>query len=754
MKTRNLARLILIFALLAMLCLGAAATASAANTDGVTFIAVPDKAEVDASAGDVSFTVALSMSAEHLIDSAEYTVQSDIPGAVTTQGSGIAGGESFYNEGRFSWMAGEDISTSSLGTFVVTVPEGTPAGTYTVSFNYIMLSAGLEYWEQNGQVSVSITVAGAAQTVQAVVLDRTEAGVKVGETIILEAAIQPDGVQAEINWSSSDPSVASVDKGAVTGVKEGEAVITAAAGEKSASCSITVKAAGKTEDSEELKYYKQKALDSLSRQYGKYVSSDYSAADWQKLVQTYEQGIAEINEAKAASGAYIENNVTAVLNRTLTAMQAIKPVRTRNITVVVSVDASTLGLGYLVEPTMVTVPNNTRMSTVVTQLISQMAAEKYGITSGGVSSKGTSEPAQAYPWIITGSVDSGFYLSQVYWPLQQDIRIPAYIMNRLSSADILYSDRDGNYLGEFDYTNTSGWMYSVSDGYSDPIFPGVGASEYAMSDGEVVRWQFTVMGYGADLGSNDSKWGMGSIVAVGDKTALTWKVAELRYKYTDEELKKNSVYNTALDALTDPQASQYTLDQALVKLNAEKFGKDSQKETDIRFDDVPDGVWFSEAVKWAVSNGVTDGVAPNLFSPDSTCTRAQLVSFLWKYAGRPVPSARNPFTDVAAGSWYYDAVLWALENGITTGVTSTSFEPDSPCTRAQVVSFLWRFCGSPAQIGYCPFTDVEVGSWYYNAVIWAVARGVTTGVSPTSFAPAEQCTRAQIVTFMYRAPTR
>ncbi len=754
MRNDHIFKQILVFILVTALCTAAAVPALASNADGVTFFVEAPTTEADISAGDASFAVNLVMSAEHLLDTAEYNIESDIPGFTANQVSGIPGGETSFLNNHFAWAAAEDVTASSLGAFVLTVPGSTPAGTYTITFKGIKLTSGMEYWEENGQASVTVKITGENQSVQGILLDVSEAVLKAGETLSLSASLQPEGVQTDITWTSSDPSVAFVEDGKITGVKEGEAVITASAGEKAASCRVTVKPAGKTEDSEELKYYRQKALDTLGRQYRKYVSTDYTAADWQMLSQAYEEGTAAINGAEAASGAHIESNITAALNRALAAMQAIKPVRTRDITVVFSMDADTLGLGYLVEPTMVTVPNNTRVSAVITDLVAKMAAEKFGVTSAGVSSKGTSEPAQAYPWIITGSVDSGFYLSQVYWPLQQDIRIPDYITNRLNSADILYSDRGGNYLGEFDYTNTSGWMYSVSDGYSAPAFPGVGASEYALSDGEVVRWQFSVTGYGTDLGSDDSKYGTDSIVAVGDKTALTWKVAELRSGYTDEELKKNSVYGAALDALTDPQASQYTLDQALVKLNAEKFGKDSQKETDIRFDDVPDGVWFSEAVKWAVKNGVTDGVAPNLFSPDTACTRAQLVSFLWKYAGRPAPSAGNPFTDVAAGSWYCDAVLWALENGITTGVTPTSFEPDSPCTRDQVVSFLWRFCGSPAQSGYCPFTDVESGSWYYNAVIWAVAQGVTTGVSAASFAPADQCTRAQIVTFMYRAPIR
>jgi hypothetical protein len=126
------------------------------------------------------------------------------------------------------------------------------------------------------------------------------------------------------------------------------------------------------------------------------------------------------------------------------------------------------------------------------------------------------------------------------------------------------------------------------------------------------------------------------------------------------------------------------------------------------------------------------------------------VTFLWRAAGKPAAEAANPFTDVAEGSFYYDAVLWAVANGVTTGTTATTFEPDAPCTRDQVVTFLWRAAGKPAAEGENPFTDVAEGSFYYDAVLWAVANGITTGTSDTTFSPADPCTRGQVVTFLWR----
>ena len=171
------------------------------------------------------------------------------------------------------------------------------------------------------------------------------------------------------------------------------------------------------------------------------------------------------------------------------------------------------------------------------------------------------------------------------------------------------------------------------------------------------------------------------------------------------------------------------------------------------FTDVPAGSYYEDAVIWAVEKGITTGTDATHFSPDGICTRAQAVTFLWRAAGSPAAkSAVMPFADVKAGSYYYDAVLWAVENGITQGTDDTHFSPDGICTRAQAVTFLWRAAGSPApRSRTMPFTDVPVGSYYYDAVLWAVENGITKGTSETMFSPDATCSRAQIVTFLWRA---
>jgi len=169
------------------------------------------------------------------------------------------------------------------------------------------------------------------------------------------------------------------------------------------------------------------------------------------------------------------------------------------------------------------------------------------------------------------------------------------------------------------------------------------------------------------------------------------------------------------------------------------------------FVDVATGSYYEDAVDWAVENGITTGVSANRFDPNGVCTRAQAVTFLWRAAGSPAPRSRTmPFTDVPVGSYYYDAVLWAVENGITKGTSETRFSPDATCSRAQIVAFLWRSEKSPAAGSRNPFADVKSTAYYADAVLWAVKEDITKGSTNTTFSPDADCTRAQIVTFLWR----
>ena len=200
--------------------------------------------------------------------------------------------------------------------------------------------------------------------------------------------------------------------------------------------------------------------------------------------------------------------------------------------------------------------------------------------------------------------------------------------------------------------------------------------------------------------------------------------------------------------LTDKGNGQYTFTMPSSAVTvAVSFVKEAEERF---FDDVAKDAYYYEAVKWAVANGVTNGVSENLFGPEQACTRAQIVTFLWRAAGSPEPKGVSSFVDVAADAYYAKAVAWAVENGVTLGTSETTFSPDETCTRAQGVTFLYRVLGKLAaeQAG---FTDVAADAYYANAVNWAAENGVTNGISETLFGPNGACTRAQIVTFLYRA---
>ena len=171
------------------------------------------------------------------------------------------------------------------------------------------------------------------------------------------------------------------------------------------------------------------------------------------------------------------------------------------------------------------------------------------------------------------------------------------------------------------------------------------------------------------------------------------------------------------------------------------------------FRDVKVSDWFYEAVLWAVQNEVTGGTSATTFSPENDCTRAQVVTFLWAANGRPEPATTdNPFKDVKETDWYYQAVLWAVENQITAGTSVDTFSPEDTCTRGQVATFLWRAQGKPAAAESTnPFSDVAEDVYYYEPILWAVEEGVTQGTGKGKFSPENDCTRGQIVTFLYRA---
>lgn len=197
---------------------------------------------------------------------------------------------------------------------------------------------------------------------------------------------------------------------------------------------------------------------------------------------------------------------------------------------------------------------------------------------------------------------------------------------------------------------------------------------------------------------------------------------------------------------------KYTFTMPAGKVTVSAAFKAAAPASENPFTDVLSGAYYEDAVVWAVKKGITSGTSATTFNPDGSCTRAQAVTFLWRAAGSPEPkSAAMPFTDVPAGSYFEKAVLWAVENGITKGTSDTTFTPDASCTRAQIVTFLWRAGGSPSVSGNSAFSDVAADAYYAAAVAWAEKNGVTGGIGGGLFGSDNTCTRAQIVTFLHRA---
>lgn len=167
------------------------------------------------------------------------------------------------------------------------------------------------------------------------------------------------------------------------------------------------------------------------------------------------------------------------------------------------------------------------------------------------------------------------------------------------------------------------------------------------------------------------------------------------------------------------------------------------------FTDVPSDSWYAEPVAWAVAQGITTGTSSTTFSPEDICTNAQVITFIWRACGAPDSSGFNPFNDISAGTFYYKAALWAYECGI---VDANSFYPDRLCTRSMAATYLWKMADSPAAATISYFTDVNSFNDFAEAVAWAIETGITNGTSSSTFSPDNTCTRAEIITFLYRDP--
>ena len=301
------------------------------------------------------------------------------------------------------------------------------------------------------------------------------------------------------------------------------------------------------------------------------------------------------------------------------------------------------------------------------------------------------------------------------------------------------ASRSGSYSFDGWYTKKSGGTEITTD------------TEFFADTTVYAHWTYT----GSGGGNGYSYYTIKATAGAGGSISPSGNVSVREGRdqtFTITPDKGYAVANVKIDGKSIGAAKSYTFENVRRTHTIEViFMKANGNPQTGVFVDVATGSYYEDAVDWAVENGITQGTDDTHFSPDGICTRAQAVTFLWRTAGSPASKTHAmPFTDVPVGSYYYDAVLWAVENGITKGTSDTTFSPNMICTRAQIVVFLWRSEKSPAAGTANPFADVKSTAYYADAVLWAVKENITKGTTNTTFSPDADCTRAQIVTFLWR----
>ena len=346
------------------------------------------------------------------------------------------------------------------------------------------------------------------------------------------------------------------------------------------------------------------------------------------------------------------------------------------------------------------------------------------------------------------------YINGIAHELENDI-IPAFVTEKQAVAQyiarrcgerttaVYTATRSGSYSFDGWYTAASGGTKITTDSVfskNTTVYAHWTYTGGSSSGGGVSTYAITV-----DSAKNGDVTSSHKNAAKGTTITLT---VEPDKGYTLETITATDASGNKLKLTEKDGKYTFTMPASKVTVKATFMEDNSMLNF---FVDVPADAYYYDAVLWAAEEGITGGVDATHFAPNATCTRAQAVTFLWRAAGSPAPKSSDmPFTDVAEGSYYYDAVLWAVENGITKGTSDTTFTPNAKCTRAQIVTFLWRSQKSPASDSVNPFTDVAADAYYSSAVLWAVENGITAGTTATTFSPNNDCTRAQIVTFLFR----
>ena len=528
---------------------------------------------------------------------------------------------------------------------------------------------------------------------------------------------------------------------------------------------------------------RQMALEQLDAALARLDQNDYSAANWQKVLTEYENGkyritIAEPKPAgtsQAEIDKAVQDTIYAALNNAIDRMSAVPTMTVKDITVAVSMDADTLGLGYLIKPTLVTVPKYTQASKVITDLMHTGKQDK--------GNNGEQLTAPYYDYLTQGTVEDSFYLAHVYYPQQTEAHVADYITAK--TGQIVYDKyKNGHYLGEFDYYNMSGWMYSIADKTTGgQSFPGVGAAGWRMRDGEVMRWQFTVYGYGADLNADNSMYGTASITGeIGDKTQLTYKIAEMREQYKDASedktytsgdntLESSRIYTNVLEGiLGNPQAKQDALDTAMEDLEL--------VATELKYKDIFAGIADAvdagslSAALNAYNNQLTEQAkkafdkaypeqAEKLHAAMDASDReaAQAVIDKINALGDPDKVTLKQEEAVKEAREAYDALTKAQQELVGKGnleklekaeARIEDLKKPTPPTPVTPVTPSKPSTPKDDKPAGSSFSDVASGSWYEEAVKYVSEKSLMNGTATGTFSPNANTTRGMIVTILAR----
>ena len=571
-------------------------------------------------------------------------------------------------------------------------------------------------------------------TLTDIILSHEQLRLKTGETFQLHAARVPANASGTFKWESINPTIATVDdNGLVIAVSQGLATIEVTDEDTGVNktCEVLVDHTEHDYDGQDWITLDPANHEMVCNQCGDYKTEPHTFTAWQKVDDTTHQRTCTVCKPRAsAAGAVYTQNAN------------------HNWQWVTTVEAT--------------------LTTPGTQVLqcAQCGAVKPGsetslpvLQSINVENLYAAAPVVDMPAEMAVANDITHYVASTQWmdPAGNALNMDeAFKPNTVYSAKIILEAVDG-------YVFTASTTYNAIGGKTPQVLS-------SSADQVILNYTFDKTGNSSSGGGTTGGGGGGG----GGVT--TYDITVKDAKNGDVSANRKSAAKGTTVTLTAKPDKGYVLDtisvldskNQTVKLTAKdgKFTfpmpasavtvkasfKAQAPSADHPFTDVPGDSWFEDAVIWAVDKGITGGTSATTFSPNGICTRAQAVTFLWRAAGSPAPkSSAMPFTDVPAGSWYYDAVLWAVEQGITAGTSATTFAPDLNCSRAQIVTFLYRAAGSPAVSGSPAFSDVAPDAYYAKAVKWAQANGITSGIGGGLFGSNDNCTRAQIVTFIWRA---